>query len=394
EVVTDTWQHVQIRLLIPPEHCMLADRYIGAIKNSLTYLTEHVGRYPFASITVVDPPFHALRSGLMEYPTFITAGAFYQWPKGVRTVESLAVHEFTHQYFMMMLASNEKEEAWLDEGLVTYFEDRIIDHFYGGKSALFDFHGFRMGNRELTRNEYTDMPNPKEDFTAKPGWTTDGRHKGLTYSKPATMLQTLQAMTGNETMDDIIKTYFERWKFKHPKGHDFFAVANEVVKKRHGTAFGENLDWLFNGCLFGTDVCDYAVSEINNLANYSPHGLYDDGNGGFSFRNGQPTGDFTASVTLHRLGELIFPVEVEIRFEDGSVKMEQWGGQERTKIFEYPSKSKIESVHIDPQQKIYLDIDLNNNSLTLKPETTVLWKYTLKAVFWMQNVMQTVGFLV
>ena len=171
-------------------------------------------------------------------------------------------------------------------------------------------------------------------------------------------------------------------------------MANEFAAQYPSNAFGNNFDWLFKGVIQGTDVCDYAVSEINNIENYSPHGLFDDGKNGLVFKKGEPMGEFTASVTLHRLGELVFPVEVELRFEDGSVKVENWDGQLRTKIFSYQSKSKIESVHIDPKQKISLDIDLNNNNMTLKPQTTVLWKYTLKAVFWMQNLMQTVGFFV
>ncbi len=394
QVFEDKWQHVNIRLLMPPEHAMHATRVITAIKQSLEYMTEHVGPYPFASITIADPPFHGLRSGMMEYPTFITLGSFWNSPMGIRNVESLAVHEFVHQYFMMMLANNEKEEAWLDEGLVTYYEDRIIDHFYGEKMGYFDFHGYRMGNEELSRNEYTGMKNPKEDYADKPGWTYDGRHKGIIYSKTATMLQTMQAVLGDALMDELMRTYFGRWKFKHPRGTDFFAVANEFAAKHPSNAFGNNFDWLFKALIQGTDVCDYAVSEINNLENYSPHGLFDDGKGGFVFKQGELTGDFTASVTLHRLGELVFPLEVEIRFEDGTVKLENWDGQLRTKIFTYQSKSKIESVHIDPKQKISLDIDLNNNSLTLKPQTTVLWKYTMKAVFWMQNMMQTVSFLI
>lgn len=394
KVMEDTWQHVKIRLLIPPEHLGVGERYITAVKQSLEYLAEHVGPYPFASITMVEPPFHALRSGMMEYPTFITLGSFYGWPNGVRSVESLAVHEFVHQYFMMMLASNEKEQAWLDEGLVTYFEDRIIDHFYGEKTGYVDFHGYRMGNEELSRNEYTGMRNPKEDYADKPGWTFNGRHKGIVYSKTATMLQTLQAVLGDEKMDELMRTYFERWKFKHPRGNDFFAVANEIAAKYPDNPFGENLDWLFQGVIAGTNICDYSVGDISNLQNFSSHGLFDDDKGGFVFKTGQPSGDYTGTVTLYRLGELIFPLEVKILFEDGSEKIEKWDGQERTKIFTYQSKSKIEAVHIDPEQKITLDIDLNNNSLTLEPQTTVLWKYTLKAVFWMQNVMQTVGFLI
>jgi len=391
-VFEEKWQHVNIRLLIPPEHQMHAQRFLTAIKQSLEYMTEHVGPYPFASLTMADPPFHGLRSGMMEYPTFITLGSFWNSPRGIRSVESLAVHEFVHQYFMMMLSSNEKEQAWLDEGFVTYYEDRIIDHYYGEKNGYVDFLGYQMGNWELTRNEYTGMQNPKEDYPDHPGWEFDDRHKGIIYSKTATMLRTLQAVLGDEQMDEMMRNYFESWKFKHPRGTDFFAVANAFAAQHPDNAFGSNFDWLFKGVVQGTDVCDYAVSQIKNLEDYTPQGLFDDGKGGFVFKKGEPTGGYLTSVTLHRLGELVFPVEVEIIFEDGAVKTEQWDGQLRTKVFSYQSKFKIESVNIDPQHKIQLDLDLNNNSRTLNPETTVLWKYTLKAVFWMQNVMHTVAF--
>ncbi|MCB0664028.1 MAG: hypothetical protein KDC24_14880, partial [Saprospiraceae bacterium] len=84
EEIVDEWKQVQIRLLIPPEHCSLAPRLIGAVKDALTYLDEHVGPYPYTTLTMVDPPFHALRGGFMEYPTFITGGSFYHMPKGIK----------------------------------------------------------------------------------------------------------------------------------------------------------------------------------------------------------------------------------------------------------------------------------------------------------------------
>lgn len=392
EEYLDNWEHVSIRLLIPPEHSSLASRYLTAIKQSLSYLSEHVGRYPFPIITVVDPPVHALRSGMMEYPTLITTGTFYRMPSGIRTMESLAAHEFAHQYFMMMLASNEKEEPWLDEGFVTYFEDRIIDAHY--PRSFVNLFGFRFGNRELTRQEYTGMRNPQVGTIARPGWEINEGYKGLVYSKTATMLQTLQGLVGNETMDAIIRTYFERWKFRHPRGKDFIAVANEVVRQRHGNQFGENLDWFFDGCLYGTEVCDYAVTDISNGPIFTGHGLFDQAAGGIFFKNGEPTGVLRASVTLHRLGGLIFPVEVEVRFEDGTVKREVWQGTERIKVLEYETTSRIISAHLDPGQKIYLDIDLNNNSMSLQPRTSSLWKYAAKAVFWVQNLLQTVSFFV
>jgi hypothetical protein len=390
---TEQWQHVTIRLLIPPEHSSLAPRYLAAVRQSLEYLSEHVGRYPYPIITVVDPPLHALRSGLMEYPTFITGGSFYRMPAGIRTMESLAIHEFTHQYFMQMLASNEKEEAWLDEGFVTYFEDRILDHFYGEKSSLIDLGGFRTGNKAQSRLEYTGLPNPKVGTIARPGWEFKEAYKGLVYSKTATTLQSLHGLLGNETMDDIVRTYFERWKFKHPRGHDFIDVAVEVATTRHGILTGDRLRRMFRQCLYETVVCDYSVAAISNEKIMSGHGLFEDGKGNYVFREGKSGEEYTSKVMVHRLGEMVFPVEVEIRFEDGSVCREHWSGEELSQEYVYTGRHRVVSAHVDPLQKIYLDLDLNNNSLTLEPKRSPLLKFAAKAVFWIQNAFQAASFL-
>lgn len=392
DIFEEEWNDIQIRLLIPQEHSHLADRYLLSMRQSLEYLHEHVGPYPYPIITIMDPPVHALRSGMMEYPTFITCGSFAQIPEGLRSLEGLVAHEFCHQYFMGMLASNEKEEAWLDEGLVTYFEDRIIDHYYGEKGGYYDLWGYRSGNKEKTRTEYTGMPNPKIGIGALPGWELDrNSYKQLVYAKTATTLHSLQGILGDETTDIIFQRYFEQWKFKHPRGGDFIAVVNEVVKERHGDQFGENMDWLFEQCIYDTKVCDYAVDGIFNVRYASGQGIFDQENGGKVYQSGKLDEQLTSTVTLVRLGELIFPLDVEIVFKDGSKKTEYWSGVERKKEFSYLGSVPIVSAHIDPQQKVLMDLNLLNNSKTLQPSKAVRNKYVIKSIFWIQTLLQTFG---
>ena len=391
EEYVEMWNHVRIRLLIPPEHCMLAGRYIGAIKHSLDYLTAHVGPYPYPTITIVDPPLHALRSGLMEYPTLITVGTFYNMPLGVKNSEALAAHEFAHQYFMSMVASNEKEEAWLDEGFVTYLEDCIVDNAY---DHLVDIFGYRYTCKEKTRDEYTGLPNPQVGIIARPSWEFVEARKGLIYSKTATSLHTLQNMVGDEIMDKIIMTYFDRWKFRHPKAPDFFVVLEEVAKKELGEEMGGMVTSIFHQCIYTTDVCDYAVGGISNGKNITPHGLFDENGVADKHQYGEQKEGYHSEVVLYRKGDMIFPVEVEFVFEDGSKKTENWDGKARRKAFNFSEKNKLISAHIDPGKKILLDLDLNNNSMTIAPDKTPLYKIATKAIFWIQNAMQTVGFLV
>jgi hypothetical protein len=394
-VQEDRWRDVHIRLLIPPDHAGLGPRYLNALKFALEYLEKHVGKYPYPSITVVDPPFHGLLSGMMEYPTLITTGTFYGMPASIRTMESLVVHEFVHQYFMGMVASNEKEEAWLDEGFVTYFEDRIIDAAYGEKQSLVDVFGYRFDNRELTRLEYTTMLNPREGTAARPGWYfSNSNFKPLIYSKPATALRTVEALVGTEKMDRIIRTYFEKWKFRHPRGADFMAVLKEELRTGPDTVFGLQVYDLFEKSIYQAVVLDYAVTRISNEELPAAQGFFGKNSSTFTYNKGSGNRRMLSKVEVQRKGDWVFPVEILVTFEDGTTLTRNWSGEEGVQVFEYSGTSKIVSAQIDPQQKISLDIDWNNNSLTLQPEKAPLWKYTAKAVFWIQNLLQITSFLV
>ncbi|NNF36003.1 MAG: M1 family metallopeptidase [Saprospiraceae bacterium] len=382
------WNHVDIRLLIPPEHCMLKDRYLTAAVQGLEYMTEHVGKYPYPSLTIVDPPLHALRSGLMEYPMLITCGSFYRMPDNIRTLESLVIHEFVHQYFMATVATNEKEEAWMDEGLVTYYEDKIMDHYYGENCSLYDVLGYRSGNSENSRQEYTQLPNPSIGTTARPGWEIKTGYKGLVYSKTAGMLRTIEGLMGTEAMDEMMQLYYDTWKFKHPKGPDFIQLASTFAKEKSNL----DLNPIFEQCLYGTELCDYAVRSISNEQFIRDVGLFDEGDEKV-FKGGYQSDGFYSQVVCDRLGGLIFPQEIEVTFSDGSKIIEYWSGKERRKVFEYEGDKMVVSAHLDPQRKIYLDVNFNNNSFTFKLNRKPMLKYTAKAIHWLQNVLQFSSFI-
>jgi len=392
DVVEDQWEHVSIKLLIPEEHCMFGDRLISAAKSSLAWLDEHIGPYPYTSLTIMDPPFHGLRSGFMEYPTFITGGSLAYFPDGVRSLEGLIVHEFCHQYYMGMLASNEKEEPWLDEGFVTYVEGRIMDDTYGEKKSLFDIFGYQLGKREMSRVEYTGLRDPAIGTLSRPGWEVKQDYKELIYRKTATVLETLRGMVGDVAMDDIMKTYFHRYKFKHPRGEDFIAVANEIVAKHHSDKFGKNLNWFFDQTVYGTAVCDYAVSGFGFGGSNGSYGIF--GSGPEKEYKAIDNGEGKVSVRVDRLGDMIIPVDIKFTMKDGEEIFKTWDGNEKVKYFYFDDSKWIRSVHIDPEQKIYMDIDLNNNSITTKPARSALYKYGAKALYWVQNALHTVGMFI
>lgn len=389
------WKHVKIRVLLQPEHFSQASRHINSAIEALKYFEEHLGEYPYPYLTIIDPPFRGMGSAGMEYTTIITAGCLWGLPSGLRLTEMVTIHEFGHAYFMGILASNEFEEAWIDEGFNSYFETRIMDYAYGVNTSLVDLYGLKIGDGENTRNGYVDMSNPKIAENFRYSWDyPHGGYGSLSYQKTSTWMNTLDNMVGRETMDEIMKTFYKRWGFKHPCAKDFISIVNEVVAKNHGKKFGDNMNWYFDQVLYGSNTCDYKIASIQNTKIYPERGIIDVNGQKEMLKDSVSKKVFYKSkVVIHRIGEVCLPVEVLIRFENGEETRVAWDGKERTFDFKYERPEKIVWAKVDPENKIQIDVNLMNNSMTVEPKSSVAWKYALKFLFVLQSLMQTISIL-
>ncbi len=116
---------------MPAARVIQAKRQLTSVKNALEYFEKNVGPYPWPHLTFVDPPSIGYGSGGMEYTTIFTSESFTGVPEFLHLPEMVTIHEFGHAYFMGILASNEFEEPWLDEGVNQFWESRIMDNYYG-----------------------------------------------------------------------------------------------------------------------------------------------------------------------------------------------------------------------------------------------------------------------
>jgi hypothetical protein len=160
------------------------------------------------------------------------------------------------------------------------------------------------------------------------------------------------------------------------------------------TVFAQQVYSLFEKSMYDAVVLDYAVTRISNASIAAPQGLFGEKADSFTHKSGAGPALLLSTVEVQRKGDWVFPVEIMVTFEDGSTQTLYWSGEEGMRVFEFTGRSKVVSAQLDPQQKLALDVDLNNNSLTLQPDKTPLWKYAAKAVFWIQNLMQAVSVLV
>ena len=214
------------------------------------------GPYPYAQITVVDPPHGGEEAGGMEYPTFITAGTDWFALKGDHDTELVTEHEFGHQYWYGMVATNEFENGWLDEGINSYTEVKVLDNMYGHNASNLNLLGAQEGDASAERGYY--LPVAETDSLARPSYTDMSirSYGGVTYGKTATMLVSLEAIVGEQTLQNALHTYFMKYRFTHPTQEDFLRTVNEVASR--------DLKWYWDQAVYGTQVFDYAVLRADS----------------------------------------------------------------------------------------------------------------------------------
>jgi hypothetical protein len=363
---------VEMRLLLQPEHRGQAERYFAATEAELKHYGEWFGAYPYGHATVVDPAFQSQADG-MEYPTFFTGRARWIPSRSRQTPEMTVAHETGHQWWYGIVATNEFEHAWMDEGINTYATARVIEEaFPDNRWELRYFSGLvpwsfpdipysRLDNDRMAG--YRD--NAEADVPATPTFRYwPGTSAVMSYNKTALWLHTLERHLGWPVMQRILATFFARWQFKHPQPRDFFQVANEVS--------GQDLTWFFDQVYRGSNTFDYGVQDLLSELD---------------------EGTYRTTVVARRYGEATFPVDVVTTFADGHQITETWHGRDRRAIYVYERAARASHVQIDPRRVLLLDTAYTNNSRTLAPRSSeASLRWAAKWMVWLQDLMVTYAF--
>jgi peptidase M1-like protein len=347
---------VKLHLMMQPAHWNQAERHVRILKETLDRFDRWYGPYPYKTLTMVDPEPGSAAEG-MEYPTFITGGTNWWMPEGIRLPELVVEHEFGHQYWYGMVATNEFEDAWMDEGINSYSEVKVLDSVFGPNTSIMNQWGITAGEREIQRISYIGVASL--DPMTRKGWefANYNSYGGVTYGKTASVLVTLESIIGEETMQKAMHAYFLKYRFTHPTAEDFLKTIEEVS--------GQNLRWYFNQAVYGTQVLDYEVLRAES----SPVDWYKK-----DFKEKKGETEYTSNVWIHRKDDFVFPVNIEVKFDNGEKTREHWDGQDRWIRYTYQKKAKLESVEIDPDHNIQLDRNNFNNSHLDEPKGTATRK--------------------
>ena len=347
-----------------------------AVATTLIEYSKLTFDYPYPKAISV----HSERQG-MEYPMICfnygrpNADGTYS-DRTKKGMLGVIIHEVGHNFFPMIVNSDERQWTWMDEGLNSFVEILAED--------VYDAELFASNPaKEITRYMGGDQSNispimSQGDYVKQFGPNA--------YSKPAAGLYMLRkTIMGPELFDHAFRTYSKRWMFKHPTPEDFFRSMED--------ASGMDLDWFWRGWFYTTDVTDIGIKTVKPLyltdkpnervvklkEQYKQYfdNLGDlvyitdkkedaNANAMDKYANGKEVPAFIYSVEFEKPGGLVMPIIVELTYADGTTKRQTfpaqiWMQNDTSVKKVFSSMQEIKSIQLDPDFET-ADVDPSNNS--------------------------------
>lgn len=332
---------VRIHLLFPPGFEHNAELALGAVEHGLRFYGAQFGPYPLPDLSVVIPPNWASPAGGMEYPGLITLSG--PWFTGILShgVQQVTLHELAHQWFYGLLASNESQWPFLDEGFTSFAEARALHALLGPGNGV-DLPGIQISASAYYRYWGNDtsarIAQSAREFAS---FYEIGR---FAYSRTATLLETLSR--SYPEFERALADYARQARYSHPTPDDFLnAVGRTVGAEARSQA---------ERALFERAGVDFAVQSSSCTA--------------------QPTGGYDVTALITRQGELQFPIDIRLEHADGQVVVRRWDGRASELRIAYESASALSSVVVDPDLHVLLDGDLSNNAQRLSAAQGPNWQ--------------------
>lgn len=309
---------------------------------------------------------------------------------------SVIIHEVGHNFFPMIVNSDERQWTWMDEGLNTFLQYLTEQEYMAGypsqRGPAAKIVPYMSGDQKFLEPIMTNSESIHQ-FGAN------------AYAKPATGLNMLrETIMGHELFDHAFKTYANRWKFKHPTPEDFFRTMED--------ASAVDLDWFWRGWFYTTDYVDIAIREVKQyyVSSEQPkeakdyavkRGRFGEDKGPFVYMvaegpdfnkqlkkpfstndvkllNDYVAQKFTAEerakllspkyfyeVTFDKPGDMLMPVLVELTFDDGTTEMQMfpvqiWRKNQQSVSRVFAAQKAVTKITVDPKLQT-ADVDVTNN---------------------------------
>ncbi|HET7038980.1 MAG TPA: M1 family metallopeptidase [Gemmatimonadales bacterium] len=308
------WDGILIQTFYRPRAPMWEES-IRMARHTIRHFSERLYRYPYDHATVIEGPIAG-----MEYPMLVfVAGTSRE------NLHFTLMHELGHQWYPMVVGSNERLYPWMDEGFNTFIDIEASEDYFRGTA-----YGDSAGRMQLGIYPQHAVPGQEQPLSTRP---VESRDLFWTaYQKPALMLNLLRyEVLGKEPFDRAFRAYTAAWAFKHPTAADFFRMMRNET--------GVDLDWFWRGWIYTTARLDQAVDSVT-------------------------TGPDSSAVHLSNRGAMVMPAELSLTFAGGrtetaALPVDMWNLGSR---FTYRMRTggRLTAVVVDPRS-VMPDVDRSNN---------------------------------
>lgn len=356
---TEQQGEVTIKVLTRPKDKKKWKNVMQYAKDALDHYERWYGRYPYSTLTVCDGDMAA--GDGMEYPNMAIVS--FGEDQYTRTLEMVVMHEIGHQWFYGILGNNEMDEAWLDEGINSFSEQRYFEEKYGPDGNYLAKESLRKllpeaSNRNVGRIvSYLYSANRMDQpvLTRADRSSDIMQYAASAFMKPAAMMWWLKEYLGNSTFDRVMQGYYRDNRFRHVNTEKFFEAVEKYSKKDIKPYFAP---WLKT-----IGMSDYSVASVRQIKEQ---------------RN-------TYSITLARNGDQTIPVAFSAEDAINKQYQVQWNGRGRDTTFILQTDGELTSAVIDPDN-VLLETNRWNNCwprkyrITLGPRLPSFESYNM---FWL-----------
>ncbi|HEX5136559.1 MAG TPA: M1 family metallopeptidase, partial [Planctomycetota bacterium] len=419
---------VSVRILYQADHEELVDRIWQAAGASLACYGMWFGRYPYGTLTIVDPPSGGRAAGGMEYPTLITIFADAHAPSYATGLEAVTIHEFGHQFFYGLLGSNEFEESWLDEGFTSFTDARVHEVALGPETAT-----VRYGPFHLPRFRPFEAPSMYGRLRSLLGvgrWIDDLPHP---WKRPDSLLPVPEDAPFWDYLRDMPALHFDkRVRIPQPMGdrNGYLRSGTRDAMVLKGWEFADRSDYRANSYpkpaillytlrgLVGEGAFDrmmyayaekyrfrhpttedfVAVAKANDpkaepfldamvetaerfdaaILEASQRKVEAGGAGG--------PGGYEWTIKVQRRGAIELPIEIRA----GEELLETWTshGRETTKTFRFVRDHPLPPVRLGPDWLSCIDADLSNNARSVEADSLPPATLALRWTFYVEDLVR------
>jgi hypothetical protein len=313
-------------------------------KHSIEHFSANFGPYVYPQATVVSGPVVG-----MEYPMMIFAES---GDAVTNMVHYTIAHELGHEWYPMMIGSNETRYPFMDEGFNTYITATAMESHFGSnamiKKEFLDAYSWMnppSSNARLFEQRFyllAARENNEATIMAHPYLIPSNQYGIMAYNKPGSVLVMLEDVIGKETFSRAMNEYYSRWLFKHPYPSDFFNTIEDVS--------GRDLDWFWNQWFDQTWKLDLAVGDV---------------------KNEESNGRWRSTIVLENKEQIVMPATLRLMLADGTARDLRfaetvWDKGRTATIVADSLPATVNNVVIDPDQKL-ADVNRLNNSWSMVP---------------------------